>query len=1056
MELKNNLVIDYDTFRSALTEILLEDSATFRSLYPGSTANIFVECLAGYAAMLMYRLQTAITNSFLKTAFSEHSIFSIAEMLGVIIRGNTGSKIDVILERKPFTATPTLPVFTIPQHTSFTINQFPFYNRESLTFPSGYTQVGATLYQGEIKQKEYTTTGALNEKFIFGDSFTVDISYVKVFVNGVEWRTDYETIMDYTVGEESTLESVQVVLLRTNVDGTCYIQFGNGVYGAIPPTGSIISIIFATTVGAAGNFTGAQDLVINNNLLSDNKYAPEILEVSGARIGPATDGTNKLSSDSLKYISPRLFAANNRAVKRSDYIGQLIYNCNYKDCNFWGEYEQAKKVGYADNSMMNRVFYTAITNDFSVNTIAFTTGDGETKEFNRNVSSVVMFPGSVEIKDNTEVFRDYNGKGYMFSEASDYTIQKSLGKLVFNPNDVTSEEEEVSEDITCSAKLEVSWKEDGVEHTEIVYPDVDCILRSGEKFCRLRENTFVKEIDGVNYVFTLDYPDTTILDKVEFKYIGQTFGYTTSDIAVFGYKTISGVDTYLDDVKIKVLDIKFIEDEVEQHIVTETTVNDYDVKTSSKGVFNIATLVISWDDPEAEVQDNATRITNTFDFFMKYVVDQQGNKHCMLGGTQINKEIEGQNCVFEFLNRDGTLLEDVEFSVNEMFPNGTIYIKAYVQTFTEDGVQYEEIENPMIVVSDIKAIERDISNVVIQKSTQEDEMMINANTFYQSSQVPTSAHPIIIDFSFDNPVALAGIRLYSSSYSTAEDRCFPSKIIVLAWRGGEDWDIPVNYPIEDFESKDESKAWNFKQLMLDTSWDHLTEAVSLTEPGVSSWSDWVGLDTLENEKTFTYIENGAPKTAKKSNLFKVYRLIILDRFGNSKEQSTKIGKVALLTKQKASYVNYKDGEAVVKFKNAPKEDEVIYATTIGEKLSEYQKLRDYTFLKRINHFTTEVEFRELKLKRVDVDVKVIYNNTVDLSSLKLHVEDAITQMFSVTQGRIGQSLRVSSLYSTIMGVEGVSYCIKKLPVDDVEANVDEILYLSNLNIEYESATRLGN
>ena len=424
MELRNNLVIDYDTFKAALTEILLEDSDTFRSLYPGSTANIFVECLSGYAAMLMYRLQTAITNSFLKTAFSEYSIFSIAEMLGVIIRGNTGSKVDVILERQPFTSTPNLPAFTIPQHTGFTINNLPFYNRETLTFPSSYTQIETTLYQGEIKQKEYTTTGAMNEKFLFGDSFTVDISYVTVLVNGVEWKTDYETIMDYTVGEENSTDSVQVVLLRTNVDGTCYIQFGNGIYGALPPAGSIVQILYATTVGAAGNFTGAQDLSINDNLLSDNIEAPEILQVSGARIGAATDGSNRLSASSLKYVSPRLFASNNRAVKRSDYIGQMIYNCNYKDCNFWGEYEQAKKEGYADNSMMNRVYYTAITNDFSVNTVVFTTGDGVTKEFTKNVSSIVMFPGSVEVKSDTETFRDYNGMGYMFSEASDYTIQK--------------------------------------------------------------------------------------------------------------------------------------------------------------------------------------------------------------------------------------------------------------------------------------------------------------------------------------------------------------------------------------------------------------------------------------------------------------------------------------------------------------------------------------------------------------------------------------------------------------------------------------------------------
>ena len=191
-------------------------------------------------------------------------------------------------------------------------------------------------------------------------------------------------------------------------------------------------------------------------------------------------------------------------------------------------------------------------------------------------------------------------------------------------------------------------------------------------------------------------------------------------------------------------------------------------------------------------------------------------------------------------------------------------------------------------------------NRIAQKESVEDDSMSNANTYYQSSQAPTSSHPIVIDFSFDKPIALAGIRFFSSSFSTAEDRCFPSKIIVLGWRGGEDGTDPVNLPLEDFESSDENKAWNFKELMHDTRWEHLTEAVSLSEPGVSAWSDWVGLDTSANEKTFTYIKDGAPVTSKKQNVFKLYRLIVLDRFGASEEQSIKIGKVALITKAKST------------------------------------------------------------------------------------------------------------------------------------------------------------
>ena len=886
MELKNNLVIDYETFKAALTEILLADSSSFRSLYPGSTANIFTEALSGYAAMLMYRLQTAITNSFLKTAFSEHSIFSIAEMLGVIIRGNTGSVVEAVLSRQPFTGATTLPPFTIPTNTSFTINGLPFYNKVPLTFPSGYTSLSATLYQGEIKKKEYTTSGALNEKFVFGDSFTTDISVVRVYVNGVEWKTDYETIMDYTIGEENSEESVRCVLLKTNVDGTCYIQFGNNIYGLVPPAGSIVDIYYASTVGAAGNFTGATDVTINDNLL----FGDEILEIYSNSISAATGGTDRLSADALKYISPRLFASNNRAVKRSDYIGQFLYNFNYKDCNFWGEYEEAKKEGYADNSMMNKSFYTAITNDFSVKTIPFAVGDGETKTFKQNVPSIIMFPGSVEIKNGEETFRDYSGQGYLFSMANDYTVQQST---LLDEAGVSGSIKASSVGNFCALKTTISWIEDGEKVVKTprekrLY-NLTHTITGNTIFFIIGDMTYYLEFESDNFP----------LEK------GKT--YSTASLPKLGRMYY---ETYKDGEKVQVIK----------------------------------------DSPELKIED---------------IIDYQ-------------------------------------------FP----------------------IENVKIIRDD-------------------DGIMTNSDTSYQSSTIPSSEIPIIIEFTLPNEKVLSGIRLFSTSYATVEDRSFPSKVIVVASKSAT--------PKKDFDSymSEAAGRWTFKELMHDEEWTHLTSAVSIPEPGVSGWSDWVGVNTLQDSYSVKVYRNGGIETDIRDNKYAIYRLIILDRHGSSSQETTKIGKIAFMTKNASSKIDYDTGEATISFLNPPKDSEEITATSIGDKVSEYQKLRDYAFLKKINHFTTEVEFSELHLKRVDIDIDVCYSNSADLSTLKGEVETAITGMFEVTQGIIGKGLYISQLYSTVMDIEGVSYCRKNLPVDDVVADVNEVLYLSSLKINYIPSTRIG-
>ena len=145
---------------------------------------------------------------------------------------------------------------------------------------------------------------------------------------------------------------------------------------------------------------------------------------------------------------------------------------------------------------------------------------------------------------------------------------------------------------------------------------------------------------------------------------------------------------------------------------------------------------------------------------------------------------------------------------------------------------------------------------------------------------------------------------------------------------------------------------------------------------------------------------------------------------------------------------------MIKFEQAPIEDEVITATTIGEKISDYQFLIDYAYIKKMNHFTTEINYRDPKIKRIDIDLRVVYDTDADVASVRNNVEAAVSDLFQVQPGIIGRSMRLSEIYAAVMSVDGVKYCVINSPTSDIEADVNEILYLSNSTITYQSSARL--
>lgn len=102
------------------------------------------------------------------------------------------------------------------------------------------------IIQGKWETKTYTGSGAQLQTFsISNETKDVENFNVEVLVNGDFWQIR-KHIWDM-IPEE------QACVVRTGFNGGIDIIFGNGGFGAIPPIGSIIEVIYLKTDGSNGN-----------------------------------------------------------------------------------------------------------------------------------------------------------------------------------------------------------------------------------------------------------------------------------------------------------------------------------------------------------------------------------------------------------------------------------------------------------------------------------------------------------------------------------------------------------------------------------------------------------------------------------------------------------------------------------------------------------------------------------------------------------------------------------------------------------------------------------
>ena len=330
--------LDFDQIKEQIKDYLRSNSDFTDFDYEGSNMSILIDILAYNTYISAFNSNMVVNESFLDSATLRENVVSLARNIGYVPRSRKSAKAIVNFDFKfngnsnSVKLAKGLVVVGATNNTSYT-----FSIPEDVIVPSPI-DVGTNItvnpprtaqfrnlnvYQGTLLRKYFTVSGSLDQRFILENSF-VDTESIRVFVrkSGSSSGLEYSKIDNITaINEKSNIYLIQEVK-----DEQYELLFGDGLFGKKLDSGDIIEVSYIITDGKAGN--DGKTFSFSANALNDAgaPIAPSETVVIST-VQPARGGGEIESINSIKYIAPRVYSSQYRAVTAKDYeaIVQSIF-----------------------------------------------------------------------------------------------------------------------------------------------------------------------------------------------------------------------------------------------------------------------------------------------------------------------------------------------------------------------------------------------------------------------------------------------------------------------------------------------------------------------------------------------------------------------------------------------------------------------------------------------------------------------------------------------------------------------------------------------------------
>tara|TARA_B100000282_G_scaffold287085_1_gene254260 strand:+ start:109 stop:1815 length:1707 start_codon:yes stop_codon:yes gene_type:complete len=200
---------------------------------------------------------------------------------------------------------------------------YTFSIPDSITVPVNSNGIASfeniLIYEGKYVQKTFKVNNSQsNEKYILPNS-NIDTSSIRVEVrndDGIIVYNAYTNIFD--VNSESKLFLIQEI-----EDEKYQILFGDGVLGKKPKDQSDIVVSYIVTSGEEGN--GSTNFNFSGKLTDNNGANITSNTSTITTVAKSENGDSIESIDNIKYLAPRVYASQYRAVTPNDYQGLIPF-----------------------------------------------------------------------------------------------------------------------------------------------------------------------------------------------------------------------------------------------------------------------------------------------------------------------------------------------------------------------------------------------------------------------------------------------------------------------------------------------------------------------------------------------------------------------------------------------------------------------------------------------------------------------------------------------------------------------------------------------------------
>lgn len=330
---------DYYSIRNELITRLATTLPNWSGSDPADFGLALVEAFAYMGDVINYYIDRIANEAYIFTATQRQSILNIARIYGYIPSSYVSATTTVQFKNTSTTSAQTIPAGTQIQGTvkyNDTVQQVIFETNEDVTIaiaadsatPS-YAEVtathgetvsvrpenkGAVAYPADVDGVLIGTSNGLPEQsFFLRENQIVQNSVVIYVQKGDVYQkwTQVVHLADYGPNDA-------VYTVATDANNFVYVNFGDGVSGAIPPNQKSIKADYRIGGGLVGNITtGILDVMYRIPDGTSASVAFPTVSVNANSVG--TGGVNPESNDSIRRRAPKALSALNRAVTLDDF-----------------------------------------------------------------------------------------------------------------------------------------------------------------------------------------------------------------------------------------------------------------------------------------------------------------------------------------------------------------------------------------------------------------------------------------------------------------------------------------------------------------------------------------------------------------------------------------------------------------------------------------------------------------------------------------------------------------------------------------------------------------